>query len=96
MSLPNSVLRAVVCLAMALGFSVMVHGAAPRLTLDRQPGPWRVGVEGETGGSYDVEVSTNGVAGSADWSPLVTLNLTGPTEHWLDVQPGPGRFYRAV
>ncbi|MFM1768189.1 MAG: hypothetical protein RJA22_718, partial [Verrucomicrobiota bacterium] len=32
----------------------------------------------------------------ADWSPLVTLNLTGPTEHWLDVQPGPGRFYRAV
>jgi hypothetical protein len=92
----NSVIRAVVCLVVAFGFSFMVQAAAPRVTLDRIPGPWRVGLEGETGGSYAVEFSTNSVADPADWSPLVTLNLTGTTQSWLDAQGGPARFYRAV
>lgn len=92
----SSAARAWVVLTMAFAFSSLVRGAAPSLTLDRAPGPWRVGLNGVTGGSYVIQAATNGMSDPAQWLPLVTLNLTGPTQSWLDVQPGPGRVYRAL
>lgn len=67
------------------------------LRIQRQPtGPVRLELFGDLGNDYSIEAADN--PGASNWSPLVTLSLTGTSQTWLDSGwcGRPRRFYRAV
>src|SRR5262245_54704333 len=92
------------CIGFLGAFLVAVSLTMPRaaaqpthLRIDRQLGPARITVDGESGFDYRLE-ATPALAPSGAWDFLGTLVLDGSSASWLDSQSAlmPQRFYRAV
>ena len=68
---------------------------APALTIDRDAGPARIGINGDAGAAYTLESITN--VGSTNWDFLLTLPLTNSQQTWFDSASAqmPDRYYRA-
>src|SRR6266567_2414439 len=79
----------------AMLLSLAMKGQQPALTIDRSPGPARLGVTGNIGQEYILQGSTNAQAG---WDFLLKLPLTNSPQNWLDAVSSllPMRLYRAL
>src|SRR2546423_3521882 len=71
------------------------HGQPTQLAIDRNAGPARIKVSGETNRDYSVMASD---ALSSNWTFQATLTLTNSPQSWFDsASPfSQKRFYRGV
>src|SRR5437867_8421683 len=73
----------------------LCHAQPTQLGLDRNAGPARITLQGETNRDYSLQASD---LASTNWSFLSTLSLFSSSQSWFDSASTalPSRFYRAL
>jgi hypothetical protein len=82
---------------LGVGLWTTGHAQPTQLSIDRNSGPVRIGIQGEAGGEYVLETAPENFEVDS-WETLLTVTLTNNLLNWFDSASAqaPRRFYRAV